>query len=99
MVTVSMLLPEHDVLVHEMLSTGWYQWADALRYELYSLKQRCDVVFIFWHSLGGALALHTAAHEEVAGIVAMCAPIHMHPLTHYPVRIGQYLRPLGRPIR
>src|SRR2546426_2119286 len=69
MVTRNMLLPGHGVRVHEMLSTGWYQWADAVRDELYALKQRCDVVFIVGHSLGGALALHTAAHEEVAGIV------------------------------
>jgi carboxylesterase len=99
MVTHNMLLPGHGVRVREMLSTGWYQWADAVRDELYALKQRCDVVFIVGHSLGGALALHTAAHEEVAGIVAMCAPIHMHPLTHYAVRIGKYLTPLVPTVR
>lgn len=41
------------------------------------LKKRCDVVFLVGHSLGGALVLHIAAHEEVAGIVTMCAPLYM----------------------
>jgi carboxylesterase len=94
MLTYNMLLPGHGAHIREMLSTGWHDWADAVRNELLALKQRCDVVFIVGHSLGGALVLHVAAHEEVAGIVAMCAPIHMHPLTRYAVRIGKFLTPL-----
>ena len=99
MVTNNMLLPGHGVRVRAMLSTGWHQWADAVRDELHALKQRCDVVFLVGHSLGGALVLHTAAHEEVAGIVTMCAPIHMHRLTHYAVRVGKYLMPLVPTVR
>src|SRR2546430_4456993 len=93
MVTRNMLLPGHGVRVREMLSTGWHQWADAVRDELYALKQRCDVVFIVGHSLGGALALHTAAHEEVAGIVVIFAPTPLQPPTPYPLRIGEKLTP------
>ena len=99
MVTNNMLLPGHEAHIREMLPLGWHQWADAVRDELNALKQRCDVVFLVGHSLGGALVLHTAAHEEVAGIVAMCAPIHMHPLTRYAVRMGKYLTPLVPTVR
>jgi carboxylesterase len=98
-VTNNILLPGHGVHVREMLPLGWHQWADAVRAELSDLKQRSDVVFVVGHSLGGALALHTAAHEEVAGIVAMCAPIHMHPLTHFAVRLGKYITPLVPTLR
>jgi carboxylesterase len=98
-VTNNILLPGHGVHVREMLLLGWRHWADAVRDELNVLKQRCDVVFIVGHSLGGALALHTAAQEEVAGVVAMCAPIHMHPLTHYAVRMGKYITPLVPTLR
>jgi len=42
-----------------------------------SLKQRCEHVFLMGHSLGAALCLHVAAHEEVAGVVSMCAPLDM----------------------
>lgn len=94
MVTRNMLLPGHGVRVREMLPFGWHHWADAVLDELNALKQNCDVVFLVGHSLGGALVLHTAAHEEVAGIVSMCAPLHMHPLTRHAVRMGKYIMPL-----
>jgi len=99
MLTTNMLLPGHGVHVREMLPLGWQHWADAVRDELNALKQRCDVVFIVGHSLGGALTLHVAAHEEVAGIVSMCAPLHMHPLTHLAVRIAKRFTPLVPTIR
>src|SRR5260370_5227528 len=93
-VTDNMLLPGHGVRVRDMLPLGWHDWANAVRDELQALKQRCAVVFIAGHSLGGALPLHTAAHEEVAGIVTMCAPLHIHPLIFPTLRIAKYLTPL-----
>lgn len=99
MVTNNMLLPGHGVHVREMLPLGWHHWADAVRDELNALKQRCDVVFLVGHSLGGALILHIAAHEDVAGIVTMCAPLHMHPLTHFAVHIAKHFVPLVPTIR
>ncbi|TMD68375.1 MAG: alpha/beta fold hydrolase [Chloroflexi bacterium] len=99
MVTDNMLLPGHGVHVRDMLPLGWHDWANAVRDELNALKQRCDVIFLVGHSLGGALALHIAAHEEVAGIVMMCAPLHMHPLTLHAVRIVKYLTPLVPTVR
>src|SRR3989440_6558037 len=99
MLTRNMLLPGHGVHVREMLPLGWHDWADAVRNELNALKQRCDVVFIVGHSLGGALALHIAAHEEVAGLVIMCAPLHMHPLIHFAVGIAKRFTPLVPTVR
>jgi carboxylesterase len=99
MLTTNMLLPGHGVHVREMLPLGWQEWAAAVRDELNDLKQRCDLVFLVGHSLGGALALHTAAHTEVAGIVTMCAPLHMHPLTHMAVRVARRFTPLLPTIR
>ena len=99
MVTNNMLLPGHGVHVREMLPLGWHHWADAVRHELHALKQRCDVVFLVGHSLGGALILHIAAHEDVAGIVTMCAPLHMHPLTHFAVRVAKHFVPLVPTLR
>lgn len=99
MLTTNMLLPGHGVHVREMLPLGWKEWAAAVRDELNDLKQRCDLVFLVGHSLGGALALHTAAHTEVAGIVTMCSPLHMHPLTHMAVRVARRFTPLLPTIR
>ncbi|GAC1616461.1 MAG: alpha/beta fold hydrolase [Ktedonobacteraceae bacterium] len=94
MLTSNVLLPGHGGHVRDMLPLGWHDWANAVRAELNALKQRCDVVFLVGHSLGGALCLHMAAHEEVAGVVTMCAPLHMHPLTHLGVHIARRLTPL-----
>ncbi|HLQ30475.1 MAG TPA: alpha/beta fold hydrolase [Ktedonobacteraceae bacterium] len=99
MITSNMLLPGHGSDVRDMLPLGWQHWADAVRDELKALKQRCDIVFLVGHSLGGALALHMAAHEEVAGVVIMCAPLHMHPLTHFVVRVAKNISPLWPTVR
>src|SRR6266567_8706813 len=94
MLTNNMLLPGHGVHVRELISKGWSDWEKAVRQELQALKQRCDVVFLVGHSLGGSLSLHVAAHEEVAGIVTMCAPLHMHPWTEAAVRFARRVMPL-----
>jgi carboxylesterase len=93
-ITTNMLLPGHGVHVRELVPLGWEDWAQAVREELKLLKQRCDVVFLVGHSLGGALSLHVAAHEEVAGIVSMCAPLHMHPWLKPMVGFIKYFTPL-----
>jgi carboxylesterase len=98
-VTKNMLLPGHGSKVRDMLSIGWEDWAQAVRDELNLLKEQSDVVFLVGHSLGGALALHIAAHEEIAGIVPICAPLHLQPWLKPVVSIGKYLLPLVPTIR
>ena len=98
-VTKNMLLPGHGSNVRDMLSIGWEDWAQAVRDELNLLKKQSDVVFLVGHSLGGALALHIAAHEEIAGIVPICAPLHLQPWLKPVVSIGKYLLPLVPTIR
>ena len=97
--TNNMLLPGHGAKVRDLMGLGWDDWAQAVDRELRELKQRCDQVFLIGHSLGGALSLHLAAHEEVAGIVTMCAPLHMNPLTPHFVRLAKYITPLVPTIR
>src|SRR5579872_1619714 len=94
MVVVNMLLPGHGSQIKEMLKSGWEDWSQAVIEELRALKQRCDVVFLVGHSLGGALSLHAAAHEEVNGIISICAPLHMHPGLKVAVRVVKYVTPL-----
>ncbi len=93
-ITRIMLLPGHGTRVQDMLAIGWPEWAQAVRQELQELQQQCTSVFLIGHSLGGSLCLHVAAHERVAGVVTMCAPIHM-PLWMLPaVRLARRLTPL-----
>ncbi len=98
-VTVNMLLPGHGQSVRDMVAVGWDDWAQAVRGELNLLKERCDVVFLVGHSLGAALALHVAAHEEIAGIVSMCSPLHLFPWIKPAITIARYVTPLLPTIR
>ncbi len=93
-VAENMLLPGHGSDVRDMLPLGWSEWSHAVRSELRQLKQQCDAVFLIGHSLGGALSLHVAAHEEVAGIVTMCAPLYMHPWLAPAVSLTKRLTPV-----
>ncbi len=99
MVVVNMLLPGHGSRVRDLVLTGWDDWAKAVTEELNALKQNCDVVFLVGHSLGGALSLHVASQEEIAGIVSICAPLHMHPWLKGAVGVAKYITPLLPTIR
>lgn len=95
----NMLLPGHGTQVRDMIPLGWPEWSMAVRAEVQRLKQQCDQVFLIGHSLGGSLCLHTAAHEEVAGVITMCAPLHMQPWLPHVVRLTKYVTPLVPTIR
>ncbi|GER88451.1 esterase [Dictyobacter vulcani] len=77
--TELILLPGHGTHVRDMLPIGWAEWAEAVRTALHRLQERYERVFLIGHSLGGALCLHVAASEQVAGLITMCAPISMFP--------------------
>ncbi len=103
LVTRNILLPGHGSQVQDMMALGWEEWATAVRQEYQTLRQRCERVFLIGHSLGGALALHTAAHEDTAGIVSMCSPLYlypwMRPLIHAAKRVAPLLPTLREDVR
>src|SRR5216683_3881412 len=99
LVTRNLLLPGHGSRVREMLPLGWPEWAAAVRAAYRGLRHQCERVFLVGHSLGGALCLHTAAHEEVAGVVSMCAPIAPRPWMRPLIGVGKYLWPLVPTVR
>lgn len=93
-ISINMLLPGHGTHVSAMLQIGWPEWSEAVLYETRQLKQRCDLVFLVGHSLGGAICLHVSAYEEVAGVVAMCAPICMPFWMEPAVRFARQFTPM-----
>jgi carboxylesterase len=99
MVTENMLLPGHGTSIRDMLPIGWAEWANAVQHEYRALRERCDLVFVIGHSLGGALCLHLAAHEEVAGVVAMCAPLRMFSWMIPVVRLVRHITPVLPTVR
>lgn len=99
MITENILLPGHGTSVCAMLPIGWAEWADAVQHEYQALRERCDLVFVIGHSLGGALCLHLAAHEAVAGVVAMCAPLRMFSWMIPAVRLVRHITPVMPTVR
>jgi len=99
LVTKAIVLPGHGTHVRDMLPLGWDDWVEAAKSELRDLRRRCKHVFLVGHSLGGALCLHLAAHEEIAGLVTMCAPINMYPGMLAAVRVLKRVTPLLPTIR
>ena len=97
--TRNMLLPGHGSQVRDMLPLGWPEWAAAVRKEFRALKERHERVFVVGHSLGGALALHTAAHEDVAGVVSMCAPLSMQRWLRPLIHVVKHVAPLLPTVR
>src|SRR5437588_10367294 len=99
LLTENMLLPGHGTQVRDMLPIGWPDWAQAVRSELRQLKKHCARTFLIGHSLGGALCLHIAAHEEVDGVVAMCPPLNMRSWMLPAVRLAKCITPLVPTLR
>jgi carboxylesterase len=95
----SILLPGHGSVVWDMIPLGWPEWSEAVLKEVHALKQRCDIVFLIGHSLGGALCLHAAAHEAVDGVITMCAPARMFSWTLPAVRFAKLFTPIVPTIR
>lgn len=93
-VSVNLLLPGHGLPVSAMLPVGWPEWSEAVLHATQQLKQQCDLVFLVGHSLGGAICLHVSAREEVAGVVAMCAPIAMPFWMEPAVRFARVFTPM-----
>lgn len=92
-VTKNTLLPGHGTSVRDMMLLGWTEWERAVLTELHDLKKCCDLVFLIGHSLGGALCLHAAAQEEVAGVVTMCAPLRLSPWIRPAVTLAKRIIP------
>ncbi|MEV7520851.1 alpha/beta fold hydrolase [Streptomyces sp. NPDC091371] len=70
--TVSLpLLPGHGTRWQDMQLTGWQDWYAEVDRALRELLDRCERVFVFGLSMGGALTLRLAAKhgDAISGIV------------------------------
>lgn len=52
-------------------------WIASAEDGLTELKSKCRKVFIVGLSMGGSIALHLAAQNQVDGVVAICAPVYL----------------------
>jgi carboxylesterase len=94
LVTRNILLPGHGGQMRELILHGWLEWAAAAHEEFRLLRQQCEHIFLIGHSLGGALALHLAACEDVCGVVSMCTPLSLYGWVQPLLRTAQLVTPL-----
>jgi carboxylesterase len=79
--TVSLpLLPGHGTRWQDMQVTGGEDWYAEVDRELRALSRRCERVFVFGLSMGGALTLRLAARhgDAVSGIVLVNPANRVH---------------------
>ena len=67
-------LAGHATSLADILPTRWSDWYASVTTAYDQLREQCDAIFPIGLSLGGALALHLAAHRPVNGAVAVSAP-------------------------
>ena len=73
------LLPGHGTSPQDMARYGCKDWLLAAEDELKELKTRCSHTWVLGFSMGGIIAILTAASNEVAGLVSIAAPIWPRP--------------------
>ncbi|WP_405781450.1 alpha/beta hydrolase [Streptomyces sp. NBC_00859] len=92
--TVSLpLLPGHGTRWQDMQVTGWQDWYAEVDRELRALLDRCERVFVFGLSMGGALALRLAAKHghSVSGIVLVNPLNKVHGLAAHALPVARHL--------
>ncbi|MHA1557686.1 MAG: alpha/beta hydrolase [Candidatus Heimdallarchaeota archaeon] len=67
-------LPGHGTTIDELKTTNYKDWYQEYERAYQKLAEVCDEIFIGGLSLGGALTLHFATQNDVAGVIAMAAP-------------------------
>lgn len=95
----------HGTQPEDLAQVSWRDWVVDVETKLAELRQHCARVCIAGLSLGGALALYTAAHSPVDRVVTFSAPdsaLAWHPLlrlakTHS--KIIRYIPKIGSDVR
>ena len=88
------LLAGHGTAPEDLLGKTWQDWYSSVSNALDVMLTKCSRVYLAGLSLGGALTLYTASQrgDDLAGIVAMSAPIY------FPSGVSYLLRGLQGPM-
>lgn len=91
--TRNLLLPGHGTTVRDFATSRWEQWVHAIQIEVRAARARGERVALVGHSMGASACLLVAAREPgVAGVAALCPPVHMNvPSRHLVTRLRRVL--------
>jgi len=70
-------LPGHATQPEDLRHISYEAWIAASEKAFLDFHRRHPVVFVIGLSMGGALALHLAAHHQFAGVVTLAAALKM----------------------
>ncbi len=70
-------LPGHGTRPEDLQGVPWGAWYASVRDAVRGMRARCDRVFVCGQSLGGTLALHTAANEPIDGVITLAAVLYL----------------------
>lgn len=87
------LLPGHGTHPEDLRQTRWPQWVRAAESELRELQGRYERVHVVGFSMGGLIALHLAAHCEVATVTTLACPVKLADWRQVLVPLAKYLVP------
>jgi carboxylesterase len=92
------LLPGHGTSWEDLATSRWQDWYGAFEAEYLQLAARTDHTFVAGLSMGGTLALRTAADHRVSGVIAVNPGLSFYdPLARF-AGILRYVRPSVEPI-
>ena len=87
------LLAGHGTSVQQLSTTTWRDWFQSALDGWQALDKECAHVFTIGLSVGGALALHLAAHVQNSGVVAMATPLVVDSKLLWLARLASYVVP------
>ncbi len=65
------LLPGHGTHPRDLLKVTWQDWYLKAREQLARMQRQCKKVVVVGQSMGGTLALHLAAHNQVDALITL----------------------------
>ena len=76
------LLPGHGTSLADLDRTTWKDWTEAVERAVDAMRVRYQRVAVVGQSLGGLLALYTAAHRhDIACVASLAAPLWLEGLS------------------
>jgi carboxylesterase len=70
-------LPGHATRPEDLCRISYRAWIAASESAFHRLRQQYAKIFVIGLSMGGALALHLAAHHQFAGVVTLAAALRL----------------------